>query len=418
MIIHEENGVIYYVGFDEPEDDDLDLILQWKTLPVVSLLYDGPRDLKDAVEKVLNEKGVLVGWGDVFYVKLRTGYDMFNVKVRYKNNVLQSFGKVEDFDEEFGKMVSFFFPDNVVPSEGYVVKIADEQIEISKIPNVIKPVTFDFEQKLYAVTILGQKFLVEEGFHKFLGQVVYVESDMDISPTNFFPDAEMVYKASKGFYIYKDQKLYTPDGKIINTQEPFDITSDGRILQKRYTLKVEGSTFSSTLIGKIKDFLLFASGVIAPIDLSWTMRISGPVVEWCAVGDKLFVLDLSSYLRIIDLKTRKILLENHLPFAWAVATDGNYLYVGLEEKILKLTLEGTIVEEIAGKNFGVWKNGLEIFDESIQVVRSGDVFAILQNGKTKIYADTIHFFEDVKKIRFFEWGIVVVCSNGCWVVNR
>ncbi len=419
--MYEDRGVIYYLGFNDPSENDAKLISLWQTLPVVKLLYDGPNDLASDIVSCMNKKGVLTGSGDLFYVKLRVSQNVYVMEVAYRDMVYSNSmnpGRLDKLGEEFERVLETFFGVLALPEEGYLVKIVDGTPEIKRVQNLTVPVKLEFERKLYRVKVLDQTFLVEEGFHDFLGKTVYVNQDMEISPVNFFPDVEMVYKTQQGFFSYRDNKLFSPDGKVMDVQEPFEVTFDGQIIQKRYTLKLEGNILTSSVIGRYRNLLIFASGIIAPLDLSWAMKVSGPVVEWCASADKLLILDLSSHLRIVDVSGRRIVLEKHLPFAWGLATDHSYVYVGVGEKIVKMNFNGAIIEQFDGKNFGVWKNDLHVIKDNRQILRDGDVFAVFEDTKAEIFAKTVHNFDNVRRVRFFDWGIVVHGSVGCWVVER
>ncbi|WP_244261684.1 hypothetical protein [Thermotoga maritima] len=40
----EENGVLYFLGDATPTSSEIEIIEEWKRLPVVTLVYDGPSE--------------------------------------------------------------------------------------------------------------------------------------------------------------------------------------------------------------------------------------------------------------------------------------------------------------------------------------------------------------------------------------
>lgn len=392
-------------------------------LPVVSLAYDGPDEMKATVENCLIEANVLPGVGDFLYVKVRKRSGLCYVRLMYKEFQWSNSDQLWK-DEEFKVKLTdklreiFSFVEPVRPSVGYRVLVAD-RIFIEKRENQLLPVIIELPERIVSITTSEGQKLVSEGFYNLFGKIVYVDQDVVLSNTAFFEGARMVYKTSNGYVVYRDNALIFPDGRKIVSPEPFDLTNDGRTIPWRVNVKSEGSNFSATVIGRFADTLVLSCGMIAPIDLSWSMRISGPIVEWSVYEQRLYVLDVAGYVRAIDLKNRRIVWEKFVPRAWGIAVHNGEIYIGSEERLLLFNDKGDLVEEKRCLDFGVSPRGIiTLMETRGRFVRGQNMSVLLEPSKATVYTDQILEFEGVSNVRFFEWGIVLIGESGCWVVER
>jgi len=415
---YDQSGVVYYFGFAEPTAEDLVIISRWLQLPVVQLLYYGPVEYREILEKRLSDLGVLVGIGDVLLVRVEALQNLCHYEISYREYHHSETVAVESFSESLQGALADIFESIQKPTEGYLVEIAD-QILITK-ASVPKPVQFIFQKKVHSVVMRGKSLLLEEGFHNFYGRTVYVDRDMEIEePVFFVENASMVYKTNNGFVTYENGKILFPDGRSFYTDEPFDVTGD-KLIAKVINVKVDGLPMNTTVLGRHNELLVLANGVIVPLDQSWAMKVSGPVLEWSVEGDRLYVLDISGYLRTIDLKRRKLLWERRFAGAWGISATLNRVYLAVENKLLMMDENGQIISEEPCSDFGVWKEGIITLKSPQEgyVIRSHIGFAVWDGSQVILYVDEPRSFGDVLRIRFFDWGCVVATTKGCWVIER
>ncbi|WP_165276067.1 hypothetical protein [Thermotoga sp. Ku-13t] len=422
LYVVQERGILYYVGETPPATDDMLLVEKWMCLPTVSLLYDGPSEMERVVKKCLNEAGVLVGIGDLLYVKLRKQSGLCYIRLMYRDvewDNSDSLWKEEEFEnnlcEKLKELFSPYVPER--PKEGYSVLWAG-RIIVEKRENQTVPVKIEIPERIVSLTVNGEKKLVPEGFYNLYGKIVYVDEDISLSNTAFFEGAQMVFKTSDGYVIYRDGTLLFSNGRKIAFEEPFDVINDSPI-PWRVNVKAEGSSFATTVLGRFEKTLVLSCGMICPMDFSWFLRVSGPIIEWAQSEQRFYVLDIAGYVRAIDLKTRRTLWERLVPGAWGIAVHDNEIYVGSGEKLLRLNERGELVEERSCKDFGVSSRGIIALTETDGVfVRGHGVSVLLKGSTATVYADQTFEFDGIKSVRLFDWGAVLIGESGCWVVEK
>lgn len=418
LYLYEQAGVIYYVGFEEPTSEDLEIMSQWLKVPVVQFFFEGPAQYKDLLEKKLNELGVLIGIGDPLRVAIRTSRELSHYEVVYKEYRKSGVINILQLTDHLTAIFSELFPVVEKPKMGFVVEIG-ERIDVKK-TLTSKPVEFKYKERIYSVTMRGQRLLLTEGFYDFFGRTIYVDRDMNIDESAFFVEgAQMVYKYKDGFAIYKDGKLSFPNGPSFYVDEPFDVIGE-TVIQKLATVKIDGVQVTTPVLGRCDQYLLLANGVITPLDLSWAMKVCGPILDWSFNDGKLYVLDISFYVKAIDLKTRKIIWEKRFPRAWGVGSSKEQVYIGVDSKIITLDENGQFLSSQDCHDFGVWKEGIITLESPQQgyVLRSYIGSAVLRDSESILYVDEPRRFEHVLKVKFFDWGAVVVTQTGCWVVEK
>ncbi|HCO97883.1 MAG: hypothetical protein H5T93_02600 [Pseudothermotoga sp.] len=420
VYIVRDRGILYYVGETEPATEDLLLIEEWMRVPVVSLLYDGPGEMRTTVETCVVEAGTLVGVGDLLYVKVRKQSGFCYVRLMYRNwqwDNSDQLWKEEEFENKLREQLKEMFSSQLDrPKVGYHVLVAD-RIVVEKRENQPVPVKIEVPERIVSLTVDNERKLVSEGFYNFYGRIIYVDEDTNLSTTAFFENARMVYKTSGGYVVYKDGALFFPDGRKVVSPEPFDVVDD-RIIPWRVNVRSEGSSFLTTVVGRFGEVLVLSCGMIAPIDLSWFMRVSGPIIEWAKVEERFYVLDIAGYVRAIDLKNRRTLWERLVPNGWGIAVCGNEIYVGSGERLLHFNEKGELVEELSCQDFGTSSKGIITLAKAEgRFVRGQSGSVLLEASKATVYTDQIFEFENVRNVRFFDWGIVLVEESGCWVVE-
>lgn len=418
--IVQQRGVLYYVGETEPASEDVLLIEKWMKLPSVTLLYDGPSELKGTVESCLNAVGLLVGASDVLYIKVRKQSGLNYVRLVYRDYRWDNSDELweeKDFPAKLTEKLKDVFGTLEIPEMGYRVLITD-RIVVEKKAGQTKPVEIRVAEKIVSLTVNGEQKLINEGFYNLFGKLIYVDEDLTLAKTAFFDGAKMVYKISNGYVVYKNGSLVFPDGRSVLSKEPFDVLDD-RLVPWHVTVRVEGSSFQTTVIGRYKDLLILSCGMIAPLDLSWFMRVSGPIVEWACFEQRLCVLDIAGYVRLFDLKSRRLVWERLVPGAWGLAVHKGEVYVGSNEKLLRFSDRGELVQESHCQDFGASSKGIIALTKvDGRFMRHTDASVLLEGSKATVYTDQTFQFEGIDRVRFFDWGIVLVGESGCWVVEK
>ena len=114
------SGVLYYLGDSTPTSMDMDVINDWKKLPVLFLMYDGPYEHKEIVESILKKRGYLLGYGEKLVVKIRTHRNVFVYQIIYGDTESDNFlspSPLEEMDEVLDKAISEILPKIELPKK-------------------------------------------------------------------------------------------------------------------------------------------------------------------------------------------------------------------------------------------------------------------------------------------------------------
>jgi len=185
----EENGVLYFLGDATPTEVELEIVQEWKDLPVVTLVYDGPDGYEGLVENLLSQDGVLTGVGTPLIVKLRVKEDLVAFQIVFEDKELDNFENPVTsnlFPEQFRETVRKIFPQLEVPSRFFLIEYRDGKFEKKiaqtrdfpgkKAPVVIVPV---WKQK-HVLEIGNYREVVGEGFYQIGGKTIYVGRDISL----------------------------------------------------------------------------------------------------------------------------------------------------------------------------------------------------------------------------------------------
>ena len=423
VLIYEDKGVIYYLGTEDPENYT-NIINEWLQLPVVTLIYNGPEEYRTDVDQALAHSGVIQGIGDIIMlVKLRVSGDLTYISIScngetYENS--ESLCTTDQITREIQTFLERVFGEIEKPNFGFLVHIGESiKTEVIEKPN--KPVTFEFEQKYFTVKIGNSVRYLPEGFYTFTGNTIYVSKNMNMELTPFyFDNADMVYCYDDQFVVYKQGALRYPDGKIsCISQEPYDLVQEEAV---PYTVSVSDGRLDrkASVCGIYDGYMIFSNGMISPFSFAWQMKVSGPILEWCAQNDYLFILDLSSYVRLIDLKNRKLLWKKFIPRAWGIGVFEDKVYVGTDNGLVMINFEGETIGERECRDFGVTPNGVIYLtdDEEGHFIRYNDVCVLIRSDEVTVYTDQVHVFHNVQKVRNLSRCVVVKTDKGCWVIPK
>lgn len=423
VLIYENRGVIYYLGTEDPQNYT-NIINEWLQLPVVTLIYDGPEEYRTDVDQALTNSGLIQGIGDsIMLVKLRVTGDLAYIFISYNNETYENSESLCTTDQITRKIQTFLervFGEIKKPNFGFLVHIG-ESIRTEVVEKPDKPISFEFEQKYFSVKIGDSVRYLPEGFYSFTGNTIYVSKNMNVELTPlYFENADMVYCCDNQFVVYKQRSLRYPDGKISYiSQEPYDLVQKEVV---PYIMSVSDGSLDrkASVCGIYDNYMIFSNGMISPFTFAWQMKVSGPIVEWCAQNDYLFVLDLSSYVRLIDLKSRKLLWKKFIPRAWGIGVFENKLYVGTNNGVVMINFEGEIIGKHECRDFGVTPNGVIYLsnDEEGHFMRYNDVCVLVQSDEITVYTNRAYVFHDARKVRNLSKCVVVKTDKGCWVIPK
>ncbi|MDK2785844.1 MAG: hypothetical protein PWQ80_523 [Thermotoga sp.] len=429
----EENGVLYFLGDATPTEVELEIVQEWKDLPVVTLVYDGPDGYEGLVENLLSQDGVLTGVGTPLIVKLRVKEDLVAFQVVFEDKELDNFENPVTsnlFPEQFRETVRKIFPQLEVPSRFFLIEYRDGKFEKKiaqtrdfpgkKAPVVIIPV---WKQK-HVLEIGNYREVVDEGFYQIGGKTIYVGRDISLkSVPGLYEGVDMVFLDGEKEYIYKDGFLRMEE-KVLKVQEPVDVV-DGKVITG---YRIGEQEVDDTVLFRWNDFVLTASGVLIGINGSWTWQVSRAPVEFSFRDGRMYILDVCGFLRSYDLKTRRLLWERRIEGAWGLDTSRDRVFVGAGSNVVVLNAEdGETIEILEADDFAVWKDELLIYrDGKINGESVGDGFFIrnfgtplfVSEGKVLFFGSEKKIYRNVEKIRVFQWGTVIKEGNELWLIRR
>nr|WP_233185717.1 PQQ-like beta-propeller repeat protein [Thermotoga sp. SG1] len=429
----EENGVLYFLGDATPTEVELEIVQEWKDLPVVTLVYDGPGEYEGLVENLLTQDGVLTGVGTPLIVKLRVKEDLVAFQIVFEDKKLDNFENPVTsnlFPEQFREVVRKIFSQLEVPSRFFLIEYRDGKFEKKiaqthdfpgkKAPVVIVPV---WKQK-HVLEIGNYREVVDEGFYQIGGKTIYVGRDISLkSVPGLYEGVDMVFLDGEKEYIYKDGFLRMGE-KVLKIQEPVDVVDEKVITGYR----IGEQEVDDTILFRWNDFVLTASGVLIGINGNWTWQVSRAPVEFSFRDGRMYILDVCGFLRSYDLKTRRLLWERRIEGAWGLDTSRDRVFVGVGSNVVVLNAEdGETIEILEAEDFAVWEDELLIYKEGkISGENVGDGFFIrnfgtplfISEGKVLFFGSEKKIYRNVEKIRVFQWGTVIKEGNELWLIRR
>lgn len=436
----EENGILYFLGESEPTGEEQKIIEEWKNLPVVLLVYDGPSEMRSTVEDAFWKNGILVGIGAPIFVKVRAWEGLVAFQLVYGEKVVDNFeapSSKEKFADDLSRALKELFPDVKLPErfllivyEGgeYRKKIEDTRSYLEK-NVVVKPVLVVPRWSEKHTLQVGERVeVVEEGFRQVGGRIVYVGKDMFFQTfPDFFENVEMVFLDGEDVYIHKGGSL-TNGNRTVSVEDPLDVYK-GIVLTKRgEVLRDRKINFGEPFLFRWEDLVLTASGKLVNFVSGWTWEVSNSPVEFVFSKGKLYVLDVCGFVRVYDLSRRRLIWERGFEGAWGLDVWNDKVYIGVGRNVLVLNeKDGEIVGTHEAEDFAVWEGTLLLFKngsvdgESLgkgRFLRNGGWPVFLGKERSIVFAKEKRIFESVQSVRLFQWGIVVKTRDGVWLVRR
>ncbi|RKX49585.1 MAG: hypothetical protein DRP38_02665, partial [Thermotogae bacterium] len=325
------SGVLYYLGDSTPTSMDMDVINDWKKLPVLFLMYDGPYEHKEIVESILKKRGYLLGYGEKLVVKIRTHRNVFVYQIIYGDTESDNFlspSPLEEMDEILDKAISEILPKIELPKKlflvyydpksGKLVKTIEKTEKVVEDGFTPSPVIIKIsEEKFYKVKIGDVEKELEEGFHIVSGKLIYVGRNLKLKNLmNFFPDVEGVFPRESDMIFYQKGFLIFPDGNVLKTERPVDVVEDSIILPTGILKGGKLKRAEGTILWVEDGFILTSCGDLEDLALTWSFKVSSVPKEWCFKGNFFYILDICGFLRKYDLKQRKLIWEKRVEGAW------------------------------------------------------------------------------------------------------
>jgi len=439
------SGVLYYLGDSTPTSMDMDVINDWKKLPVLFLMYDGPYEHKEIVESILKKRGYLLGYGEKLVVKIRTHRNVFVYQIIYGDTESDNFlspSPLEEMDEILDKAISEILPKIELPKKLFLVYYDPKSGKLVKtIEKTEKVVEDGFTPSPVIIRISGEKFYkvkigdvekeLEEGFHIVSGKLIYVGRNLKLKNLmNFFPDVEGVFPRESDMIFYQKGFLIFPDGNVLKTERPVDVVEDSIILSTGILKGGKLKRAEGTILWVEDGFILTSRGELEDLALTWSFKVSSVPKEWCFKGNFFYILDICGFLRKYDLKQRKLIWEKRVEGAWGMDVSDEGVMVGVKNGILVLNNQnGSLIKKIDGEDFSYWEDeGLLIYKDKMingEYVGEGyflrcegiPVF-VREDGSAVVFGDRKYKLQKVREIIRFSWGVEIVTEEGTWLIEK
>ena len=439
------SGVLYYLGDSTPTSMDMDVINDWKKLPVLFLMYDGPYEHKEIVESILKKRGYLLGYGEKLVVKIRTHRNVFVYQIIYGDTESDNFlspSPLEEMDEVLDKAISEILPKIELPKKLFLVYYDPKSGKLVKtIEKTEKIVEDGFTPSPVIIKISGEKFYkvkigdvekkLEEGFHIVSGKLIYVGRNLKLKNLmNFFPDVEGVFPRESDMIFYQKGFLIFPDGNVLKTERPVDVVEDSIILSTGILKGGKLKRAEGTILWVEDGFILTSCGDLEDLALTWSFKVSSVPKEWCFKGNFFYILDICGFLRKYDLKQRKLIWEKRVEGAWGMDVSDEGVMVGVKNGILVLNNQnGSLIKKIDGEDFSYWEDeGLLIYKDKMingEYVGEGyflrcegiPVF-VREDGSAVVFGDRKYKLQKVREIIRFSWGVEIVTEEGTWLIEK
>ncbi|RKX51502.1 MAG: hypothetical protein DRP25_04100 [Thermotoga sp.] len=439
------SGVLYYLGDSTPTSMDMDVINDWKKLPVLFLMYDGPYEHKEIVESILKKRGYLLGYGEKLVVKIRTHRNVFVYQIIYGDTESDNFlspSPLEEMDEILDKAISEILPKIELPKKLFLVYYDPKSGKLVKtIEKTEKVVEDGFTPSPVIIRISGEKFYkvkigdvekeLEEGFHIVSGKLIYVGRNLKLKNLmNFFPDVEGVFPRESDMIFYQKGFLIFPDGNVLKTERPVDVVEDSIILSTGILKGGKLKRAEGTILWVEDGFILTSCGDLEDLALTWSFKVSSVPKEWCFKGNFFYILDICGFLRKYDLKQRKLIWEKRVEGAWGMDVSDEGVMVGVKNGILVLNNQnGSLIKKIDGEDFSYWEDeGLLIYKDKMingEYVGEGyflrcegiPVF-VREDGSAVVFGDRKYKLQKVREIIRFSWGVEIVTEEGTWLIEK
>jgi len=198
------------------------------------------------------------------------------------------------------------------------------------------------------------------------------------------------------------------------------IISRNEVINTR-TNKVSYNT--SPIICIWDKYIIYADGSLSDTTLTWKSKISNTPLDYVIEDDKLYILDLTSYFYIVNLKTRKTLYSEHFEGATSISVDEGLIAIETPHGTYKISGNGS--QKTFSAKHSLQNNTDNEIDASISASREmkiiSEPFYPTIAGITKNifgFFSSEHFLGE-RVLHFFIKGskIYILTDVGTWIKN-
>ncbi len=369
------------------------IINEWMRVPVVKIVYSGPKEFQDELASALEECGIFEGSGSPLFVRVDTDGDLLAIWMRLDEREWDNYTSLTEASEAsmaFKNALENLVGCTEFPKEGFKITFSVSGVEATPIVGAT-PVVFEFEHPEYHEIVLdGEATTLKRGFHEIEGIRFFAgRDDMRIDTAKFFPNAEIVFPSGEGFVKLVNGRIR--GRKVLRT--PIGIWND-LLIYSRWVIGGKTRELRSTAVDVFEGTILEADGSLEDVEGGWRTKISCTPLEWCWRKDRLCLLDACGIYREVDLKTKRVVFEKGMPGA-----------VGFDY------LNGKVVE-VKGENFCVVK-GTKVFGECVRL-HNGYALKI-EDGRIEILGRGLSLNGNM--FRMINGFLVIVGDDGTWVVS-
>ncbi len=378
-------------------------------------MYDGPDSVKPKIISVLNDLGILVGDGiPVFvFVKPDEESDLVAVWISAKGKEYDNFENLctsEDLKSFLRDVFFKIFGEHEKPEYGFVISLENGKFHL-RLDKTRIPVVFRRKPGRYFLKVNDEVLEVEEDFRKIDDTTVYVGRDIELEThlTSFYRGVDMIYPDGS---ILVGSVLKLPNGEKITVESTPISVLNGTVVFRNSIRFKNGSTskFKETIVAFEKGVLLLSNGEVSDINGRWRIKVSCPPLEWAFRGNEIYILDLCGYLKVFDLKRKKVIRSERYVGAYGFDFLKGSLVIGYGNEI---SYEG---KKIKAKDFCVARGKLITFNGEKRVERTHKGYClIVQDGNLRILGTD--FESGYEGIMIFDDFISVSSSEGVWVVK-
>ncbi|MGC8820532.1 MAG: hypothetical protein ACP5PP_05465 [Fervidobacterium sp.] len=153
----------------------------------------------------------------------------------------------------------------------------------------------------------------------FIGDYYFKENDtISLDDTIAVFNGNHVDLIKAGFFeenISNDIVLYYSDGDIISKEYAYKARTKNRIV------------FQFPVITIWDDYVVFSDGSLSDVSLTWKMKVCNTPLDVLVVNNKIYFLDITSQVVIVNAKTRRIVFSQTLEGAFSIDLSGDVLVV-------------------------------------------------------------------------------------------
>ncbi|WP_237697458.1 hypothetical protein [Thermosipho africanus] len=404
----EASGVIFFMG-DKVTKEASEIISSWMKQPVLTLLYEGPKEYKHELEEYFHRKGYLLGDGEKVYIFISKG-EKIAWRVIYKDVDIDNFKSPSLDLTLLYQTLENLFEDQTLPDKSIAFDPITNQSYI--VENQIYPFIIKHKKGSYKVEIEGKVYTFSEGFHTVEGQELYVGKDLKIEKKDnllvgvfgvfgdYYYDGKQVI--GKSFNIdFPEIPLYVDKGIVISR----NFWYENGILQQN----------KIPVLDVFNGFVLYSDGSISDIHKLWRYEFDSVPFDWYYKDGIVSFAFLNGNVVLFDLTKRRKLFEGKYKKVLGVGFLKDALYIRTMDKIVKLdTRTGRILESYNENRDFI------LINDSIKFVDG----IVLRPRYKNVWFDGIdYYFEDLK-INGFKEVIAgnnyyyIILENGTWRIKK